>query len=400
MDYLDKYNFLKSIYNQSDSVINITNTGISINNFLFESDDKDFYPDDNYLSEIINNSINRFSNITQNEFIKNNFLNFSCNKFFIYPVYKNDNLISDKVIILLHGLNESNWDKYHSWAFDLTIKNKATVILFPIAYHINRRPPDWAHSRKMNTLSRERKNFYSDISETSFVNAAISTRLQLFPDFFFWSGLRTYFDILKLVGFIKNGDFKLISPNARIDFLGYSIGAFLTEILFMSHPDLFSNSKAFLFCGGPVMSLMFAASKYIYDTETSISMTEFFVENFEDKIEGNPLLTNYFKNNEPSSLAFRSLLNFNRLKSEREDMLKNISKNIFALALSKDEVMPPKSVMDTLIFENSKTTFKELDFPFVYDHIAPFPLSENIRKETDKAYLEFIKSASEWFKTN
>ena len=61
----------------------------------------------------------------------------------------------------------------------------------------------------------------------SYVNAAISSRLEAHPQRIFWSGLQTYSDITEVVKDIKKGKIKGISPEADLDLFGYSIGSFL-----------------------------------------------------------------------------------------------------------------------------------------------------------------------------
>ena len=39
------------------------------------------------------------------------------NRSFSYPVFTPGNTKSDKVILLLHGLNERSWVKYLVWAY-------------------------------------------------------------------------------------------------------------------------------------------------------------------------------------------------------------------------------------------------------------------------------------------
>ncbi|MFA6879472.1 MAG: DUF6051 family protein, partial [Bacteroidales bacterium] len=50
---------------------------------------------------------------------------------------------SKECIILLHGLNERSWEKYLTWAEDLAINCNRPVILFPMAFHMNRTPASW-----------------------------------------------------------------------------------------------------------------------------------------------------------------------------------------------------------------------------------------------------------------
>ena len=66
---------------------------------------------------------------------------------FEYPVFTpSGKFRQDKAILLLHGLNERNWDKYLPWAEFLCLHTGKPVILFPIAFHINRALVTWSKS--------------------------------------------------------------------------------------------------------------------------------------------------------------------------------------------------------------------------------------------------------------
>ena len=49
-------------------------------------------------------------------------------------------------ILLLHGLNERAWTKYHPWAVELARRTGRAVVLFPIAFHMQRAPASWARA--------------------------------------------------------------------------------------------------------------------------------------------------------------------------------------------------------------------------------------------------------------
>ena len=411
MDYLSDYNLLKRLYNYKSEIICPDNSDFSIYNFSFISDINNHFPVKSECLRLANENKEIIRKIAEEKCIEchesekifdildSDVLQ---NSSFIYPVYKKNNTDKSKsVIILLHGLNEKSWDKYHTWAKALTEMTGKAVLLFPISFHINRVQPVWTHPRRMDNLSKERKLMYTEISETSFVNAAISTRLQFKPESFFWSGMRSFNDIIKLLQQIKSDNHPIIDKSASIDFFSYSIGALLTEILLMdNYNGWFEKTKAILFCGGPVMSHMYATSKYIYDSETYKSMTNFYVLNFKEEIKKSKGMNNYFNNPEPASLDFMSMLNMDFLKEKRESKLNNLSKQIKAISLVKDEVIPPSSVILTLNGKDKNIPIDVAvkDFPFEYDHISPFPLGEGIKDEVNKSFLEVFTEASDYLK--
>jgi len=411
MNYLNDYNSLKKLYKYQTEIINSTDFDLNIYNFRFDSDRISRFPEKSECIRFANENKQIIRKIADEKGI-------NCpesekifdipdsdvtqNSSFIYPVYTDGNSLKSKsLIILLHGLNEKSWDKYHTWAKSLLKMTGKSVLLFPISFHINRVQPVWTHPRIMDNLSKERQLMYPGLAESSFVNAAISTRLQFKPETFFWSGMRTYRDILKLLELIKSGGHPVIDKDSSIDFFSYSIGAFLTEILLMDNNDnFFNDSNALLFCGGPVMSHMYATSRYIYDSETYKSMTKFYVTDFENEIKKSDGIKKYFESPEPAAVDFKSLLNIDLMKDYREEKIMKLSGRIKAISLEKDFVIPPSSVKLTLQGANGnipvEVTVK--DFPFEYDHISPFPLGEGIKDEVNKCFKEVFEEASEFLK--
>lgn len=411
MNYLNDYYSLKKVYKYQTEIINSPDFDLTIYNFRFDSDRINGFPEKSECLRFANENKQIIRKISEEKGIE-------CpesekifdipdsdvvqNSSFIYPVYTDGKSVKSKsIIILLHGLNEKSWDKYHTWAKALLKMTGKSVLLFPISFHINRVQPVWTHPRIMNNLSKERQLMYPDLIESSFVNAAISTRLQFKPETFFWSGLRTYRDILKLIEIIKSDRHPVIDKDSSLDFFSYSIGAFLTEILLMdNNQNYFRDSKAMLFCGGPVMSHMYATSRYIYDSETYKSMTKFYVTDFEEEVKKSEGIRKYFESPEPAAIDFKSMLNINLLNNYREEKIRNLSGRIKAISLEKDNVIPPSSVILTLQGSNKnipvEVTVK--DFPFEYDHISPFPLGEGIKNEVNNSFMEVFEEASDYLK--
>jgi hypothetical protein len=181
------------------------------------------------------------------------------NKYFNYHVFvPMSTTKSDAFILLLHGLNEKNWDKYLIWAEYLALHTKKPVILFPIAFHINRAPSLWADPRSMKVVMDKLKTETGDHRSLSFVNAALSERLSEKPSRFYSSGRQTINDITQLTSGIKEGNHPLFNSGAKADIFAYSIGSFLSEILLMANPlNLFANSRLFVFCGGSIFIHMY-----------------------------------------------------------------------------------------------------------------------------------------------
>ena len=62
-----------------------------------------------------------------------------------------------EALLLLHGLNERSWEKYLTWAEYLAENTGKAVILFPIAFHMNRTPASWHQPRAILPWAVKRK---------------------------------------------------------------------------------------------------------------------------------------------------------------------------------------------------------------------------------------------------
>ena len=224
------------------------------------------------------------------------------------------------VIFLLHGLNEREWHKYLPWALRLTELTGAAVLLMPMAFHMNRAPAAWSRPKAMKPVAAERQARFPSVTASSVVNAAISARLHAIPQRFFWSGMQTYYDILQLVREMRSGRHREVDPQARIDFFGYSLGAFLAQILLMTNEErLFDRSRLFTFCGGPTFDRIYPVSKHILDSEAMIALYAFFIEQLDTEFTRDPRLAHYFQVH-PAGRYFRAMLSNRKLISVPDAM--------------------------------------------------------------------------------
>ncbi|QQS51466.1 MAG: hypothetical protein IPM71_01715 [Bacteroidota bacterium] len=297
----------------------------------------------------------------------------------------------DAAIILLHGLNERSWEKYLSWAYALASKTGKSVILFPIAFHMNRSPEAWHDARQMSRFVEARKKSNSNNENLSFANIAISERLTYAPEQFFLSGYQSAKDIYFLAKEIKQGNHKLFNSTATIDFFGYSFGAFLEEILAIANPEgYFTNSKFFFFCGGCVFSEFNGTSKYILDQRAFERIRYFYVEELDIELRRSTLLSKLL-NDTAFGYAFRhicSLEQFSKLTVEEKNRM---DKNIVLLALQKDEIVSPLSLKNTF----PKKSIDFIDFDFEYSHEVPFPVNHyGISEHVDKAFEDVFSKAA------
>lgn len=411
MGYYNDYNFFKDTYSTSTAEIEIPAHNIKIRNFPFNSPPTLFIDDleqqikqTNIIRKKIEDlfPVNHHKEIHSLKIFSRPDLEIKENHNFVYPVYDNLNKKgrSDSVVIILHGLNERSWDKYHSWAKYILMRTKIPVLLFPIAMHINRSLPLWKMSREMNAISKERKNLFPGLAESSFVNAAISTRLTFNPIVFFWSGVRTYFDIINLLSYLKAGRHPLFEKNTKCYFLGYSIGAFITQILYLVNPfGWFEEIKSVLFCGGCTFDKMTPSSRYIYDTKTSEIMYDFYINNFETQISKDKYLSKFFEKHQTEVNAFLLMLHFEKNADERFRIWNRFKNFILTISLQKDEVIPSYWTQLTMA-DKSKipdAKFLLLDFPFDYSHVTPFPLLGEIQPMVDEAFSQVFDKIVEFY---
>ncbi|TCN70173.1 DUF6051 family protein [Acetobacteroides hydrogenigenes] len=293
---------------------------------------------------------------------------------FSYPVFLPEGEKRyDKVIVLLHGLNERTWMKYMPWANELARSTKSAVLLFPISYHMNRAPKEWADPRVMLAVLNSGHLRYDKANSTSFVNVALSQRLLSDPLRFFTSGYQSANDLANLLEEIKMGKVSYISPNAQVDFFAYSIGAFLSQILFIANPnDIVSNSRLFMFCGGAFFNEMNGVSKMIMDEPSFSKIFNYYNDEFEKESARQTRLGLFIKDNR-FAMAFRSMLNMNRLKDFRCDMLSKFKGQVYAISLLKDKVISPTGVSSFFRSIGSKN-IEMVDFTFPHSHEQPFPI--------------------------
>jgi pimeloyl-ACP methyl ester carboxylesterase len=364
MNYKDTYNIFKEQYNQREEKIHLSKSGITIHNLPFQSDGIDFLPSSNPSEKEHQEAFHLLSDDQIEE-----------NRRFVYPVITgNRHERSKEAIILLHGLNERNWDKYLPWAAALNERTGQPVILFPISFHVNRCPEEWKNPRLMTRLAKERMKKHEGLSDATFLNAAISDRIQQLPQRFYTSGLETYYDLLALIRQIRQGNHPVLEKKQRINFFGYSIGALLTQILLMANPDqLLKGSKAVLFCGGAAIDRMKGASRYILDSLAFKSLHSYYMH-LEEHLKNDAALSKILKKLVPG-VYFRSMIDALGLQDYRIKRLNELSDHLKVIALKKDQVISPAAIGKTFqgIGRKLNQVIQVMDFPYGYTHENVFP---------------------------
>jgi len=390
MGYTANHHILKKYFNLNKDRIEVPGMDLKINNYNFFATDHVFYQENRVFQETEQTSLTYTSD---RDIIENQQFN--------YPVFRNTKTnASDEVIILLHGLNERTWDKYLCWAYFLTVETGIPVLFFPIAFHMNRSPAIWHNPRIMNKLTEDRKTRYQHLAMASCANAALSERLGNIPERFMYSGFQSASDLVKLMKQIKTGNHPGLLPDTKIHLFGYSIGAFLSQILFIANPDhMLKDAKMMLFCGGSVFNSMNGISRLIMDSEAFQRIRSMY-----SHPENWSKTPRYFINilqDGAIGKAFRSMLSYEGLRIMRERIFRRFSCQINAIALLKDHIIPARDIQQTLRGDRNSipVNVEQRDFPFPYKHETPFPIHSNpaISEQMDKHFDETFYSIAAFF---
>ena len=363
MDYTQRYSHLSSVFRQGTDFY-LSDTSIDVRFFPFES---------------------AYSSSCEVE--PGNDPNIVENRRFEFPIFFPAGKDHFKnAILLLHGLNERSWDKYLTWAEYICKGTGKPVILFPIAFHINRSPSWWSKARQLILSMNSRRAAYPNDASLSFANIALSERISENPDRFYLSGKQTFHDLTLLTHTIKAGLFPYFSKNAHIDILAYSIGAFLSQILLMVNPEnLFSYSRLFMFCGGSIFSSMSGVSKYIMDKPAYNRLYHYYIHIF-----GRDSSLKWIR--DKGFHVFESMISPERNYKERTTFFSRSEGRIGGISLQKDTVIPYHGIREALGEAYADHHIQLIDFDFPYSHENPFPIQGKIHPEIVNAAFNLVFS--------
>lgn len=368
INYNERHLELNNIFRQGvDCHLDKTGVDIKFCSFNSKSTDKKW----NIVEESDKNIVENFS--------------------FEYPVFMiSDKPKQDKAILLLHGLNERNWSKYLTWAEMLCLYTEKPVILFPIAYHINRAPVTWSNPRSLINLLNIRKEKYTDDRSISYANIALSDRISQSPERFYLSGRQTWTDLTTLFEEIKMGHHPLFMEDTSIDIFAYSIGAFLSQVALMANQkDLFTDSRLFMFCGGSIFRSMFGISRSILDKPAFEKLQEYYIHKF-----GNEKSPIWERDN--AFNAFLQMITPEKFQNERESFFSRFKERIKGIALANDLVIPYHGILDALGKNNAESAIQLYDFPFAYSHENPFPQTTKDITSLNNAFTNIFSKAAEF----
>lgn len=366
MQYHERYLLLKEHFSLSETEIRIDELSTIIHNFRFDS----LFP---AIASAKAEGIpgNLFPDLTSQRLPEN--------ESFIYPVFIAGNSAESKeVILLLHGLNERVWTKYLAWAQYLSEQTGQPVVLFPLAFHMNRSPESWNDPRRMSGVSAARKAVCHDLVDSTYVNAALSVRLEHSPEQFFISGLQSYQDVVRMVSMIGEGRHPMLPLARQVNIFSYSIGAFLAALLFMDNPGgLFERSKLSLFCGGATFDRMNGVSRLILDSRAFQKLQS-------AAAPGNFRLLKKLLHDHrwPGFRHFwHTLKNMTYMvdgRKERSAVFSKIGSRIYAIGLLRDRIVPAVAMEETFGTrgQGNNARIEIHDFPFAYTHESPFPVGK------------------------
>lgn len=325
----------------------------------------------NFQSVVNNNEIVTDANsfeISDHKIVENNS--------FQYPVFRfQSSQKSDNAILMLHGLNERSWDKYLSWAEFLCMYTRRPVVLFPLAFHMNRSESGWLNLRNIfNYLPVRLKNIRQNQS-LSVANYILSERLSENPIRFYTSGRQSLKDITALVKSMQSGEHAFFEKNCKTDIFAYSIGAFLTQIALMANPEkLFSSTKAFLFCGGSLFKYMNGQSRSIMDKTCHELIHAFYSgKEWMEQIKE--------VNKDKITRSFASMIDREIFKNQRYCFFNQLTDRMKIISLVKDEVISYEGIKAAVGNVFATKNVNSMDYAYLYTHENPFPVNNFQQRE-------------------
>ena len=382
MDYTETYHLLKSQFNPALLKTEFRGSDIGC-----------------YMTGFVSGNVSRLAEERDRMFHHPEMLNTVAdeeipeNRSFSYPVIGSSAALKKgQAILLLHGLNERSWIKYLSWAYYLAEKTGRAVILFPIAFHMNRSPEAWGNPRLMSSLLSSRRQKLGEVPMSTFANVALSERLCEDPLRFFTSGQQSAADLVQLTRQLAQGEHPLFKQNTSVDVFAYSIGAFLAQILFLGNPGgIYDDSRLFLFCGGALFDQMDGVSKLIMDQQAFASLRQYYINDLPKETERSDELANSLHQTRMGQ-SFLSMLSLNNLKTYREHVFQKMKKQIHAVAMLRDKVIPAAGIMESL---SRWVNVEMTDFPYAYSHEIPFPVNDpGISDLVDRSFNAVFSKAA------
>jgi hypothetical protein len=314
------------------------------------------------------------------------------NREFSYYIMNPWNNAGRGPIIMLHGLNERRWDKYLQWGISLSEGTGRPVILFPLAWHMNRSPRSWVDRHLMMPLVTTRISLLPDTRLTTFVNVALSTRMTVSPQRFMLSGYQSTKDLERLIRLLQEGSVPGIASGGTVDIFAYSIGALATQVMMLSESSpLPADSRVMLFCGGSAFSLMNGTSKLIMDSRAFEKLLSFYLGLSPDPSGRNRDSLAALMNDTPEGKAFYHMTSLQRLESLSGRPFRKWDGRLRAVSLAGDTVIPPGAIRKTL----RGADVQVWDPGYRFTHESPFPLLAGEKADAvDRTFGRLFETAA------
>ena len=272
----------------------------------------------------------------------------------------------DRVIVLLHGLNERSFSKYLPWAYQLWEGTRVPVLLFPLTFHVNRVLPAWAKTQRE---IYDRRSQLSGNEGAHRFNAVISDRLAARPERFFWGAVQSYLDLVDLARTIRSGRHPHFARNARIDLFGFSAGGYLSLILMLEDPEkLFNDSRGIVFASGVPTRDLHLLSPFILDLAAEVAMMRLYVKNLEGL--SNARMRHWFEAHGEGQWI-KALSGLRADRARLETRLKQVGSRLLGITNLNDDVMPTGAMLNTLQGLNRDTGVAVAEFEMGV-HESPF----------------------------
>lgn len=312
------------------------------------------------------------------------------NKYFSYSVFTpRKGTQFDRAILMLHGLNERSWDKYLVWAEDLVRTCGVPVILFPLAFHMNRTPVAWTQPRWLMPWVNKRKAQILNLCNASFCNVALSARLSDSPSRFYVSGRETIFNVEQLVTQIKQGAHPLFKEGTHVDIFAYSVGALLSQVMLSANPGhLLDDTRLFTFCGGSLFEKMNGNARDIIDQDAYEAIRSYYLSYFVHSKQREDAPFSYCF--DAIEQSFKWMIAPDVWRGEREGFFAAVKDRVKMLTLRQDTVVPTLGARQAVGSLLEDTMVEELDFPFAYSHQVPFPTTTKIPEEVLQASFRSV----------
>jgi hypothetical protein len=309
-----------------------------------------------------------------------------------------------RVIIILHGLNESEYRKFFPWACTLASAG-LPVVLFPIAFLVNRRPRHWMGNAETQRSVQARQAMPGNTVATRY-NTILSGRLDRHPERLFLGGRQSYFDLLDLVASLRHGSLTVadggdgavvpqypFAEGTQVDFLAYSIGGYLTLGLLLEEGDRADlvASRAVIFAAAAPFAHPAAMlnanplSPFILDGRATDRVRQFY-----NATEAEPWLEN------PQGYWWRAI--FRADHDVLDPPLRRLRARLFMIGNTADTVIPPDGMVETFGALDCVLSLGAHEYPFSVADIwqtgviRSIVRSYNIHPSYEAGFRRFIQA--------